>query len=175
MTRGSLASAFRGWLPVWFVLALLGAVEPALAASVTSMTVDEAADRIVNERGRVTIVLLWKSTCPNSRQMLPEFERLAERYAGRGVSILAFSTDHNPDDLQGYLDANRSRLLGPHIKRWSPGELSAAMVRAQIEIGSTFGLPLIAVLDRNGRRLGQHSGGRGAAMAAEWLESVGAD
>jgi thiol-disulfide isomerase/thioredoxin len=175
MVRGCRASAFRAWLLVLPVLALAGELQPAEAAPVTSITVDEAADRVLSERGRVTVVLLWASTCPNSRRMLPEFAKLAEHYSSRGVSILAFSTDDSPDNLQSYLDENPYLFLGLHIKPWNAGELSAAMGRAQIEIGSVFGLPLVVVLDRTGRRVGQQSGGRGAVMAAQWLESLGLD
>lgn len=173
MTRIFQVFSIRRSLQAFTVLlAISGAVPIAQASSITSISVEDAADRILRERGYVRVVLLYRSTCPACRGMLPEFVKLAEHYSSRGVSILAFSTDEDPRNLEHYLGNNRLPFSRLHLKSWRRGELSAAMKQAGIEIGQTFGVPLIAVLDCAGYLVGQHSGGRGATMAKEWLDSL---
>lgn len=156
---------------------LLGAGMPgeleAQGLPVETITAQQAAMRIQGERGKVRIVLLYAARCPYSRAMFSEFVRLAESYRKAGVSILAFSTDQDARIVQAYLGSNGLPFARIHIRPWRPGQLDAAMRPLGIDIGKTFGTPLIAVIDRKGQIVGQYEGESGARRADQWLRSLG--
>ncbi len=140
---------------------------------VSSLSARDAARLIQRERGKVRLVLVYNAGCPASRKMFPEFLDLAERSRQKNVSVLAFSTDATPEITARYLAGARLPFRPVQIRPWRSGEFDTAMRPTGIDIGKTFGTPLIAVIDRNGRVVGQWEGSSGARRAVEWLNSVG--
>ena len=164
---------------VVFAGAVLAAVAAAPGAAgaqgvlVASVSAQDAARLIQGDRGKVRLVLIYRADCPDSRKMFPEFLSLAERSRRQNVSVLAFSTDPTPGITARYLAGARLPFRAVQIRPWRSGEFDAAMRPTGIDIGETFGTPLIAVIDRNGRVVGQWEGASGAGRAATWLNSVG--
>lgn len=161
---------------LWIALGLFGSPVPdaeAQSTTVRAVAVSEAAARIRRDTGRVRVVLLYAATCPASRRMFPEFVRFADRSRRQNVSILAFSTDDSPAILQAYLGGQALPFARVHIRPWRRGELDAAMRPLGIDIGTSFGTPLIAVLDRKGKVVGQWEGESGVRRAEQWLLSLG--
>lgn len=144
----------------------------AQAARPRAVTTFDAAAEIQRQAGRSRIVLLYSSTCPESRAMFPAFVEFAGRHAQRGVTVLAYSTDQNRAQLEQYLGSASLPFARTWIEPWRLGAMRAAMTPVGIEIGQTWGTPLIAVIDRNGRLVGQWSGRSGVAKAEQWLRSI---
>lgn len=145
----------------------------AQASRARAVTTFDAAAEIQRQNGRPRIVLLYASTCPESRAMFPAFVEFAGRHAQQGVSVLAYSTDKNQLQLEQYLGSGSLPFTRMWVQPWQRGALDAAMKPVGIDIGPTFGTPLIAVIDRNGRVVGQWEGRSGVAKAEQWLRSMG--
>jgi thiol-disulfide isomerase/thioredoxin len=162
---------------VWMILAGLSLSAPvarseAQAVRARAVTTFDAAAEIQRQNGPPRIVLLYSSTCPESRTMFPAFVEFAGRYSRRGVPVLAYSVDANRAQLEQYLGAASLPFARIWVQPWQSGGMRAAMTPVGIEIGRTFGTPLIAVIDRNGKVVGQWSGRSGVAKAEQWLRSI---
>ena len=121
------------------------------------LDVTQTAQRISGLRGRPSVVLLYSTTCPLSRQMFPEFVAIANRYRARGVDFLVFSTDQEEQfgDVPAFLSERNAPFPAVAIKRWAPGNLGRAMNPLGIDIGESWVRPLIAVRDGNGKVVAQ--------------------
>lgn len=153
---------------VLLALATTAAVQ-AQRGSFRSLGAREAARMIEREHGRVTVVFLYAAYCPHCRAVFPDFVDLAERYARQGVSVLAFATDEDAAATDEYVGSKRLPFARLHLEHWREGELAKAFARAGIEIGDDFGVPFLAVLDRDGEVAGQWDGESGVARAERWL------
>lgn len=172
MWRGRVPSAVRHRL-LGVVLGLaVSSLAGTAAAQVQSLTAEEAGNLIRFESG-VRLVLIYSTTCKPSHEMFPEVVRLSERYSPLGVRFLAFSIDPTPDYVADYLASVGYPFERLHIQRWQPGELIAAMAPSGIDVRRKVATPHIAVIDANGRLVGQWQGGWGAQKAARWLRSLG--
>ena len=157
-----------------FVVAVVAAVlyyfyGSADLTEVETIPAHDVAARIVNTEG-TRVVLLYAAYCPSSRKLFPEFINMAAEYQERGVSILAFSSDNSLRQLGRYLNDFALPFDTVRIEPWDPGELGAAMRPTGIEIGATWGTPLVAVIDRNGDVKYQHSGSSSVPKVREWLD-----
>lgn len=172
MSRGRVLSAVRRpLLSVAFGFAL-SSLAGSAAAQVQSLTAEEAGNLIRYERG-VRVVLIYSTTCRPSHEMFPEVVQLVDRYSPLGVRFLAFSIDPTPDDVGAYLSAVGYPFERLHIQPWQRGELIAALSPSGIDVRRQVATPHIAVIDANGRLVGQLQGGWGAQKADRWLRSLG--
>lgn len=137
-----------------------------------SVTARQAADRIMDESGRVRVVLLYRSTCPACVVVFDDFIKWIEPYQDE-VAIFALSTDRSADALDRYLGRGEMPFERLRIKRWEQGDLDKAFRPTGIDIGKTFGTPLFAVIDDDDELVGQHEGSKGLKRARKWLESTG--
>ena len=144
----------------------------AQAVRARAVTTFDAAAEIQRQNGRPRIVLLYASTCPESRAMFPAFVEFAGRHAQQGISILAYSTDQSQPQLEQYLGTGSLPFTRIWVRPWQRGAMDAAMKPVGIDIGPTFGTPLIAVIDRNGKVVGQWEGRSGVAKAEQWLRAL---
>ena len=148
--------------------------QSALEAQVTSLTVAQAGDTIRSGPG-IKVVLLYATDCPISRATFPDVVRLAKRYSSLGARFLAFSVDWKPDSVDQFLDTAGYSYDRFHIQPWKPGELRAAFDPPGITLQANVSrnLPHIAVIDADGRLVGQVHGRDGAKRADKWLKSLG--
>lgn len=70
---------------------------------------------LANWRGSVAVVSLWATWCPICIREMPQLQRLAERYEGRGLSVLSVSIDRAPSAelVLSHLESRGYDLLPP--------------------------------------------------------------
>ena len=118
-------------------------------------------------RGEVAVVTLWATWCSVCLIEMPKLEAMAERYDGRGLSIVAVSVDTGEDaaaKVRAHFEAKDYRRL-PQLM--DPDHLLAA------QVGMT-GTPTTIVVDRFGQVVGAFVGLAPWADEAThlWLEAL---
>ena len=148
-------------------------VRDAATGGVTLMDVDGAARSFGDSKGSVTVLVLYASTCPLCRQVMPELSAIARDTEGR-VQWKVFSVDALEDQpgLPDYLAQTRAPFSAAALRPWASGNLTRAFSGQGVNISDSFSRPFIAVRDRTGKvtfqgdGLGQVSGVRAAIDAA---------
>ncbi len=95
--------------------------------------------RLVDLKGKVTLISLWATWCGPCRAELPLLEELYEKVAGRpDIAILTFNADR------------QSGLVGPYLKEsgWRFPVLLA--YRHLVELSGSPSLPQNWLVDRDG-------------------------
>ncbi len=54
-------------------------------------------------KGDVVLLNFWATWCPPCREEMPSMARLHERFADKGLRVVAVSIDQNDDDLAGFV------------------------------------------------------------------------
>jgi thiol-disulfide isomerase/thioredoxin len=127
-------------------------------AAAPEATAAQAAATILSAQGRPVVVVFMSSGCPRCQAFMPVFNKFATEQLGRKARVLVFAIDHTKEALDKYLAENRLSFDVTWIQPWERGELTKAMEPTGVRIGSSFGLPLLAVLDAKGKSLGQWEG-----------------
>lgn len=120
-----------------------------------ALTVQQAAYR-VNQSGPA-LVIIFSTDCPLSQTAFPKFSRIADSLAP-GVEVLAFSTDSDQGIIDSFVARSGASFGVERLAPWRPGEMGSAMGSVGIRVGSTWVKPLMAVIGRDGRVLGQWQG-----------------
>ena len=100
--------------------------------------------------GRVLVLYWWASWCPFCALTSPHIDKLWQAERGRGLALLTFSIDKNPDDARAYLKRRGYA--------W-PTAWAGAGTALQRLLPKPRGLPVTLVRGRNGRVL-QAEGGQ---------------
>jgi len=122
------------------------------------ITVHEAAERIVAARGKLAVVLFYQWGNRNTREHFPQVVELVRRCQERGARVLAFSVDepfYAPRGLPGFLREQQAPFPAIHIYPWLDGQFGEYVNPTGIHIGDSWGTPLIALIDKDGRVLAQ--------------------
>ena len=152
------------------VLSFVGLLAATTPASVPIPVVDAAgAAAAIEHTDGTRLVFIWEATCAPCRRVFPKVQKLATDWHSRGVRVISFSVDEEPDHLEAFLDQHRGPLSTRRIEACPPAELDQAMRGVGIRLGNSFGTPLFAVLDGDGRVVGQKSGGKALSLAEQWL------
>jgi thiol-disulfide isomerase/thioredoxin len=151
---------------------LLLASAPAVAwvPKISTLSPREAARQIQRAPG-VRVVMIYSATCPHCRSMFPDFVDFAERCRRDGVTVLTFSTDDDPELLADFLGDERLPFPTARLVDDGPGELSAALEPTGIDLGARFGVPFLAVIDRDDTVVGQGSGSDLSGVE-KWLDEI---
>ena len=124
------------------------------APGVEYLTVLGAARRIRAARGKPALVLLYDYRTRRTASELADIVRLATRCRERGVEFLAFHSAVHPEVIAPLPDTLR-QLGAPfpavQLYQWKSGALDATMGELGIRVGATFEMPLVAVLNREGK------------------------
>ncbi len=94
---------------------------------------------IASLRGKVVLINFWATWCPPCRAEMPSMNRLYREYKGKGLEILAISTDNSASKVKDYISQNSLAfqvLMDDNIK-----------VARQYKV---FSLPTTFLIDRNG-------------------------
>ena len=145
-------------LATMMTFSLLAGESVLAADSIRDVTTSDAANLIREGRGSATVVVFCQSACPRSDAVLSELTRLAGERSASRPNLLIFAIDRDRNAARESL-ARYGALLEPYwIIPWKSGELTSAMREVGISLGKTFGIPFIAVIDRDGRVSGQWEG-----------------
>ena len=94
-----------------FVADVVGAAdvgEPAPPFSLTTADGDTIA--LADLRGRVVYVDFWASWCAPCRRSFPWMNEMQQRYADRGLTIIAVNVDRRRADAEQFLQINTARF-----------------------------------------------------------------
>ena len=59
---------------------------------------------IETQMGKVTVINFWYTTCGGCLPEIPHFNRVAEEYASRGVTVIGIHSSYKTEDVQTFLD-----------------------------------------------------------------------
>lgn len=129
--------------------AVVAIAPPALFA--TAFTDPSGATRAIGQyEGKILVLNFWATWCEPCRAEMPAFNRLHEKWAGRGVQFLGLS-DESPEKAQAF-----GRTLGIGYPLWTGGDQVADLSR---RLGNRQGgLPHTVVIDPSGRVVTQRVG-----------------
>jgi len=157
---------------IGLVLLLGTLVSNSYGDSISTTNVNELPGIIAGERGRPTVVVLFSSGCSLSQILWPNLLNFAQRVRGKNVTFLAFSTDDNKENASDFI-SNASLPFNCYwVKPWSPGQLTASMGSIGIHIPKSFTLPLVAVIDSNGKVVEQWQGLQDILQVEKALRSI---
>lgn len=106
-------------------------------------------------RGRVVVLNFWATWCPPCRTEIPDFVKVQEKFAARGLTIVGLAID-DKDKVQAFADEmaiNYPILIGD----------TRAMDLAKAAGNRLGGLPYTVILDRQGKIVAGEIGGLTAA------------
>ena len=127
---------------------------PALGETVPNFTLRNDDGQVValaDFRGKIAIVNFWATWCAPCIEEMPSLNRLAERYADKGLQILGVSLDEDPDSYRAFLTKNHISFLTLRDPSHDTSERYG-----------TFKLPESYIISRDGRLLNKVIG------AADW-------
>jgi len=108
-------------------------------------------------RGKVVYVDFWASWCGPCRGSFPWLKTMHERYAGKGLVIVAINLDKTRDDADAFL----AKYAAPFTVAFDPAGKAA-------EAYKVAAMPTSFVIGRDGTLLESHAGyDRKKAAAAE--------
>jgi len=62
-------------------------------------------------KGQVVVLNFWATWCPPCLDEMPSLNRLAERYAGKGVVVLGVSVDEDDEAYRKFLEQNQISFM----------------------------------------------------------------
>lgn len=156
------APAFRVLLAAAALVAVLAPVPARAQALAGSMrSTDGRTIAVADMRGGASVLLFGGQLDPQSPDELPVLQRLADRYASRGVTVYWVSLDPDKTGANGGLSdadlaayASRNGFRGTVLR-----DPSGAVFRTISTGGRRPQLPTIVVLDANGALAGTPKGG----------------
>jgi thiol-disulfide isomerase/thioredoxin len=90
-------------------------------------------------RGNVVLMNLWATWCPPCRAEMPDLQRLAQAYRGRGLVIVGVNEGESPDRARAFADS-----LGITFPIWIDDQQRYGRVYAAL------GLPTTVIVGRDG-------------------------
>ena len=105
--------------------------------------------------GKVLIVDFWATWCPPCRKEIPGFIKLQQQYADKGLVIVGFSLDNDPDTHDRWIKEQGLNYLSIYANN----DAGRAVVdQFQKLIGEIAGIPTTVVIDRKGKIVYKHVG-----------------
>ncbi len=133
---------------------IVRAAEPAVPPVVTGATLDGQRYELAARRGRVVMIVLWRSDCSVCMDKLPELRANAQGWKAAPFDLVLVNLDAKPDDAQAY---ERVRRLV------APGEQSVfSFWHGQVRLPEAWRngnrLPYTLIVDREGAVAARHQG-----------------
>lgn len=134
---------------LWILVPLFGS-QPGHATGPAGMTGQNAPvfalvdDRgqpasLAKYRGQIVVMNLWASWCPPCRAEMPDLQRLAQAYRGRGLAVVGVNEGESPERARAFADA-----LHIGFPIWIDDQQRYGRVYAAL------GLPTTVVVGRDG-------------------------
>lgn len=141
--------------------------------NVRDIPANDAARMVSQYRGSVVLFHIYASWSDLSKRELSDINRLGSTYGTRGLVLLAFSADQDPDLLAKFLGNNPLSFTPMRLTSTTGQELAAAI--------GTFGgsfqgsIPYTALFDRSGGLMYQWIGGHGFSVYSQAIEPLLSD
>ena len=59
--------------------------------------------RLADFRGKIVLLKIWASWCPDCKVLFPELDRLSREFKSRGVEVIAVNVDEHRKDADAFL------------------------------------------------------------------------
>jgi len=138
-----------------FILITMLIAFGAQAAPVTQVN----SSLLQSAKGKVVLLDFWASWCVPCRKSFPWMNALQQKYAAKGLAVIAVNMDADQQMAAAFLQAVPAQF---RIEYDPKGELAT-----QLNVAA---MPTSFLLDRNGRVVAQHAGFREATLAAREQE-----
>ena len=66
--------------------------------------------RLADFRGKIVLVKIWASWCPDCQVLFPELDRLSRDFKSRGVEVIAVNVDERRKDADAFLKTQSHQL-----------------------------------------------------------------
>jgi len=140
--------------------------------SLSATSVDQLPGIIADARGKSTVVMIFSSGCPLSRNLWPKLLELAKKEQNNNVAFPVFSVDKSQDKAVDFVSNYTTPFSCYWVAPWEPGRLDASMGPIGIRIGQTLRLPLVAVINPEGQVIAQWQGLQDISQVAKALGSA---
>ena len=126
--------------------------------------------RLADFRGKIVLLKIWASWCPDCKVMFPELDELSREFKSQGVEVIAVNVDEHRKDADAFLKTQQYQMRVMFDPRARIPDAFAAR-----------GVPSSYLIDQRGRIRFAHEGWDETADAtyrreimtllAEWRES----
>lgn len=141
--RAFLAAAFVAATPSGFAVA--GRAAPPFDAK----TLIGRRVRLEDYKGKTLLLVFWATWCPHCRRYLAAMQKLYKEYASKNVEMLALSVDET-----GW------KVVAPYIRDHNlTVPIALAPAAAQRAYDTSGGIPITAIIDREGNQIRRFVGG----------------
>lgn len=124
-----------------------GAAEDRAAPSIEMQTFKGARVKLSDYQGKIVLLKLWASWCPDCVASFTSLEALQRQYKAKGFEVIAVSVDDERKDAERFLKTRPYRLTGMFDPR---ARVAAAF--------GAVGIPTAYLIDRRGRIRFSHEG-----------------
>ena len=136
------------------VATLASGAEPTVAPTFAGAMLDGQRYELAARRGRVVMVVLWRSDCPVCLDKLPELRANAQGWKAAPFDLVLINLDASPADVESY---ERVRRVV------APGEQSVfsfwhGQVQMPVAWRSGDRMPYTLIIDREGAVAARHQG-----------------
>ena len=133
------------------------------AAAIERLTPNQLT-ALVRRYPSPTVLVLYGTNCPLSRELMPGLEQIASRHKGDGVLIHAVNVD--PDsadyDIAAFLRSTGATFPAIRVSDHRASALASALGSAGSEVipagDTTYTMPIVVVWDRSGAVVAQAQG-----------------
>ena len=136
------------------VATLASGAEPTAAPNFAGATLDGQRYELAARRGRVVMVVLWRSDCPVCMDKLPELRANAQGWKAAPFDLVLVNLDASPADAESY---ERVRRVV------APSEQSVfSFWHGQVQLPAAWRtgdrMPYTLIIDREGAVAARHQG-----------------
>ena len=125
-----------------------------ISPTLSGMSLDGRAFSLAQQRGRVVMVVLWRTDCVVCLSKMPELRANALGWKDKPFDLVTVSLDTHRDDTESY-DRTRRQVAAAAGPMWS-------FWQGQVQMAENWRrssrLPVTLVIDREGRVVARHEG-----------------
>jgi thiol-disulfide isomerase/thioredoxin len=159
---GNTPRGLRAWLlPLVMAVLSLQALAQQDPAAASGTTLDGQPFTLRAADGRVRVLMFWRTDCAVCLSKMPELRANARGWQNRPFDLVLINTDAQRQQAQAYDRLRRevNGTQGPLISAWlGEVQLPAAWWAAPAGGSPAPRLPLMLVIDREGRVAARHEG-----------------